>query len=327
MGVRIGLISDIHVDLNRIQGEEVVTSLLARESRKRMLDILIVAGDVSSDYAVTLKTIAALEAESGARVLFVPGNHDIWNENYPGRKAWDSYEALLEHSGNLARGAVALGNGWTAVGDLGWYDFSYGDPSFSRADFERMKYESRTWQDKIKSIWDRPTLDMHRLFMERLEARLAKVANAGTVNKSANANEFNMSHNVDVKSTAANVMQDADKTAILEAGTAKPNIIFVTHVVQIREFTVQNPGPQWKYFNAFLGSPEYGDLALRYGAKLAVCGHVHYRRQVIKGETRFVCPCLGYVTEWPAPANPEKQITETLHVFELEKEDAIPMPL
>ncbi|MDX9827046.1 MAG: metallophosphoesterase [Spirochaetia bacterium] len=327
MGVRIGLISDIHVDLNRIEGEEVVTGLLARESARRKLDILLVAGDISSDYALTLKTIRALEDASGVRLLFVPGNHDIWNENYPGRKAWDSYKALLEHPGNLARGAVSLPGGWTIVGDLGWYDFAYGDSSFSQAEFQKMKHGGRTWQDKIKSIWDRPTLDMHRLFMERLESRLEE---------SANANKFNMSHNVNYGSAAANanfiaaaanVTQTADNAASLGDGATEQKILFVTHVVQIREFTVQNPGSQWKYFNAFLGSPEYGELAQRYGAKMAVCGHVHYRRQVIKGETRFVCPCLGYVTEWPAPADPEQQIAETLQVFEFGAQDATPLSL
>jgi putative phosphoesterase len=297
VGVRIGLISDIHVDLNRIRGEEVVTGLLASEASRRGLDVLLLAGDISSDYALSLKTIEALETKSGARVLFVPGNHDIWNEHYPGRKAWESYEALLEHPGNLGRGNAELGPDWIAAGDLGWYDFSYGDPSFSRADFERMNHGGRTWQDKIKSIWDRPTLDMHRLFLQRLEARLAKAAGAGINAASADAID----------------------------GTGR-KIIFVTHVVQIPEFTVQNPGPQWKYFNAFLGSPDYGELALRHGAKLAICGHVHYRRQVMKGETRFVCPCLGYVTEWPAPADPEKQIAQALQVFELGPGQAVPIP-
>ncbi|MDD3981162.1 MAG: metallophosphoesterase, partial [Spirochaetales bacterium] len=292
MGVRIGLVSDIHVDLNRIQGEEVVTSLLARESRKRTLDILLVAGDISSDYALTLKTIAALETESGARVLFVPGNHDIWNENYPGRKAWDSYNALLEHPDNLGRGPVALPGDWTVVGDLGWYDFAYGDSSFTQAEFQKMKHGGRTWQDKIKSIWDRPTLDMHKLFMERLEARLQESANANDSIKSHNLMLDDNPSSANAIGIAANAMLDADKALSLGAGAAKQKIIFVTHVVQIREFTVQNPGPQWEYFNAFLGSPEYGELAQRYKAKLAVCGHVHYRRQVLKGGTRFVCPCL-----------------------------------
>jgi len=298
VGVRIGLISDIHVDLNRIKGEEVVTGLLARESMRRGLDILLVAGDISSDYVLTLKTISALEAESGARVLFVPGNHDIWNENYPGRKAWESYNALLEHPANLAPGPVSLGAGWTVVGDLGWYDFAYGDTSFSQAEFQKMKHGGRTWQDKIKSIWDRPTLDMHRLFMDRLEARLAEAT-------------------TNFVSAAADAMKDTGRTTGTGANATDQKIVFVTHVVQIREFSVQNPGPQWKYFNAFLGSPDYGELAQRYGAKLAVCGHVHYRRRLRKAGTEFVCPCLGYTTEWPAPADPEKQIAETLQVFEL----------
>ncbi len=302
MGVRIGLISDIHVDLNRIKGEEVITSLLAQESARRRLDVLLLAGDISSDYALSLKTLDTLETGSGARVLFVPGNHDIWNEHYPGRKAWESYDALLEHPGNLGRGTIALTGGWTLVGELGWYDFAYGDPSFGREDFERMNHGGRTWQDKIKSIWDRPTLEMHRLFMERLEARLEKAADGATA--------------------AADRASDRATDGAVGRG-ARRKLIFVTHVVQIREFTVQNPGPQWKYFNAFLGSPEYGELALRHGAKLAVCGHVHYRRQVLKGETRFVCPCLGYVTEWPAPADAEKQVAQALQVFELGEREAM----
>jgi putative phosphoesterase len=280
---RVGLISDIHVDLNRIKGEDLVTGLLARESARRNLDILLLAGDISSDYGLTLRTLARLEEESHVRVLFVPGNHDIWNEFHPETKAWDTYNALLDHPGNLARGPVMLDDEWAVVGDLGWYDFGYGDPSFSFEDFDRMKYGERTWQDKIKSIWDRGTLEMHRLFAERLEVNLSRMAAEGK------------------------------------------KILFATHVVQIPEFTVSPPGPMWKYFNAFLGSPEYGDLAQRYGAALSVCGHVHYRRRLIKGQTLFICPCLGYVMEWPAPADPEKEIAETMMVFDLDAKGASPV--
>ena len=304
--MRIGLISDIHVDLNRIGGEDLVTSLLAREAARRSLDILLVAGDISSDYALTLRTIDALEAQSGVRVLFVPGNHDIWNENYPGRTAWESYYALLEHPGNLARGAVSLGAGWTAVGDLGWYDFAYGDSSFSQADFQRMKFGERTWQDLVKSIWDRPTLDMHRHFMDRLEAQLGKTGGGAGCAGDAAAGTVNPG-------------------SVDHAAPACQKLLFVTHVVQIRDFTVQNPGAEWKYFNAFLGSPDYGDLARRCGAELAVCGHVHYRRQVHTGGTRFVCPCLGYTKEWPLPLDPARQIAETLQVFELGPQGAVPV--
>ena len=33
-------------------------------------------------------------------------------------------------------------------------------------------------------------------------------------------------------------------------------VILVTHVVQVPEFTVSPSNDTWKYFNAFLGSPE-----------------------------------------------------------------------
>lgn len=274
---RVGLISDIHVDLNAEGGEDRVTEALAAEARRRGLDILLVAGDLSGDYQLSLKTVDRLAAESGVQVLFVPGNHDIWNEKHPGLRARDTYGALFEHPANIARGPVFLDDGWAIVGDLGWYDFAFGDPSFSIADFERMNYMDRTWQDKIKSIWDHGTLDMHRIFMEKLESALDAVTGG--------------------------------------------KILLATHVVQVREFTVQDPGAMWKYFNAFLGSPEYGELAMERGVALSVCGHVHYRRRVRKGNTEFVCPCLGYKAEWSArdglPADSAREVAEALSVWEL----------
>lgn len=280
--MRIGFISDIHVDINRIGGEEIVTDLLAAESRRRKLDILLIAGDISSDYRLTLKTVDRLLAESGAKVYFIPGNHDIWNEQHPELKASDTYGALLAHPANIARGPVLLDGNWAIVGDLGWYDFAYGDPSFSFDDFDRMQYGERTWRDKIMSIWDRGTLDVHKMFVERLGRALDSVSGR--------------------------------------------KVIMATHVVQVPEFTVSPPDTMWKYFNAFLGSPEYGKLSQERGVAISVCGHVHYRKTARKGGTEFVCPCLGYTTEWAArdgqPADPAKEIAETLVIYELDGEGA-----
>lgn len=280
--MKIGLISDIHVDINMLRGEEVISGLLAAESRGRGLDLLLVAGDISSDYRLTLATLERLRADSGARVLFVPGNHDIWNERHPGLVAWDTYNALLGDPSNLARGPVFLENGWAIVGDLGWYDFSYGDPSFTRDDFARMQYGERTWQDKKYSLWDRGTLEVHAMFMERLAAALD-----------------------------------------LARGR---RLLLATHVVQVPEFTVSPAGRMWKYFNAFLGSPEYGELCQNRGVELAVCGHVHYRRRVRKGRTEFVCPCLGYTAEWGDSPDPAKEIAATLRVYELGPKGAEAVP-
>jgi len=277
--MRIGVISDLHVDLNEKDASrgEVVRSLSGAALR-RGVELLIVAGDLSNRCDTTLSTLAALEASSGLRVLFVPGNHDVWNEapTLPfGRdwRAWDSYRALEVFPGNLARGPADLPGGWSVVGDLGWYDYAFGHPRFSVEDFDRMRIGERLWQDKVNALWDRSAAEMHRHFRDKLERQLA------------------------------------ERTA--------GRLILVTHAVSHAAFTVQPPDRQWEYLNAFLGSPRYGELAVRHGAALAVCGHVHYRRRTVVEATRFVCSCLGYATEWADPGDIAGEVERSLAVLDL----------
>jgi len=120
--MRIGVISDLHVDLNEeASSQGAVVASLSAASARRGAELLIVAGDIANRYDTSLRTLAALEAASGLRVLFVPGNHDVWNEasTLPfgrGWGAWDSYRALEAFPGNLARGPVDLPGGWSVIG-------------------------------------------------------------------------------------------------------------------------------------------------------------------------------------------------------------------
>jgi putative phosphoesterase len=173
--MKIGVLSDIHVDIDH-RAPEAVTEALATVVVENGTDALIIAGDIANDYRTTLKTLSRLEARSGVRVLFVPGNHDIWNEHHPRLTAWDIYDALREFGGNLANGPQALAEGWVAIGDLGWYDYSFGGPEYSQAEFDRMQIDGRLWQDKVKAVWGRSTLDMHAFFYARIEDQLLRLA-------------------------------------------------------------------------------------------------------------------------------------------------------
>lgn len=257
--MRIGILSDIHVDLEHRDPQAVVEAL-ATVARENAVDALIIAGDVANDYRTTLLTLRTLEARTGARVIFVPGNHDIWNEHHPRMTAWDIYDALREFPGNLANGPQEIENGWVAVGDLGWYDYSFGGPEYTRAEFDRMQIGDRLWQDKVKAAWGRPTLEMHAFFYDRL---------AGQLNR------------CDGK-----------------------RVILVTHAVSILPFTVQPPDAAWNYLNAFLGSAQYGELAIRHAVPYAICGHVHYRREQVRQGTHFICQCLNYASQWVDNADP-----------------------
>jgi len=277
--MKIGILSDIHVDLNG--GEAVINGLLAAMLRQGV-ELMVIAGDVSSDYRVTLDSLEQLQERSGIRILFVPGNHDIWNEAHPDITAWQAYEELEHFPGNLTRGPQEISGGWTIIGDLGWYDYSFGGSQYSREDFDRMQFGERIWQDRIKAIWDRHTLEIHRTFYEKLETQL--------------------------KRTKVSRCSDSRHR----------KIILVTHVLPREEFTVQRPDPEWIYLNAFLGSPEYGELALDHGVRYSICGHVHYRKQVTVNGTRFICNCLGYSDEWMWSRDPAAEIDRAFQTLDLE---------
>lgn len=253
--MKIGILSDIHVDIN-YSDKDSVTPSICKYIKKYSLDMMIIAGDVASDYNLVLASLEEIEKQTNIPCLYVPGNHDIWTENYPEKTSWEIYELLKSFPRNLSNGPFEINKEWVVVGDLGWYDFSFGDSDkYSFEDFTKMKYEERIWQDSINAVWERSTLEMHRYFIDKLEKQL-------------------------------NQYRDR-------------NVIIVTHVLPVLDFTVQPPSPMWKYMNAFLGSSEYGELILKYpNIKYSISGHVHYRKQVKLNNTEFICNCLGYRSEW-----------------------------
>ena len=271
--VKIGILSDIHVDLEHDDPRRVLDPL-ADEILRRQVDLMIIAGDVANDYRLTLESLARIEHRSGVRCLFVPGNHDIWNEKHPDQDAWRIYEALKAFPGNLANGAVTLDNDWVVIGDLGWYDYSFGSRRYSEEEFDRMQIGSRLWQDKIKAIWQAPTLEMHRYFRAKLQKQL-------------------------------------------EAHRGR-DIILVTHVLPVRDFAVFDLGPMWEYLNAFLGSRQYGELALEFGVAYSISGHVHYRREVRHEGTTFICNCLNYLSQWQGNRDPAVEIARAFKAIEID---------
>ena len=49
-----------------------------QETRADNSDVLIVAGDVADDPEVLIDCLASLREAYGGGVVFVPGNHDLW---------------------------------------------------------------------------------------------------------------------------------------------------------------------------------------------------------------------------------------------------------
>ncbi|MBB6674944.1 metallophosphoesterase [Cohnella nanjingensis] len=172
--MKIGILSDLHVDKNNAPGQMSVQEALARSAREREAELLIVAGDVSDDHRVTLRVLEEIERKAGVPCLFVPGNHDLWNVARPDEDAWTAYEALLQFRHNLASAPYLLGDRWVVIGDAGWFDFSFGNADrYAEADFLQMELGGRMWKDKRYVRWDRSPADMARYFRDKLETQLA----------------------------------------------------------------------------------------------------------------------------------------------------------
>jgi Icc-related predicted phosphoesterase len=99
-------------------------------------------------------------------------------------------------------------------------------------------------------------------------------------------------------------------------GLRDKKIILVIHVLPIKEFTVQPPNRMWSYLNAFLGSAQYGKLALEYAVPYVICGHVHYRMQKRIDNSEFICNCLNYSDQW-IKSEPDHEVAEVLKVIDI----------
>ncbi len=173
---RIGVLSDIHVDINMYKGEDRVTEAICRVINERDLDIFIIAGDIASDYTLTKQVLEKIENTTHAECLFVPGNHDIWTEHHPDLTSWDIYNKLKEHPGNLSAGPFKISNDWVITGDIGWYDYKFGSSKYTVDDFNRMRFGERIWQDSIMARWDRSTIEMHSFFLEKIQNQINTVS-------------------------------------------------------------------------------------------------------------------------------------------------------
>ncbi|AEI43899.1 metallophosphoesterase [Paenibacillus mucilaginosus] len=170
--MKISVVSDLHIDTYPPSAAAGILDALCTVVQERSPGLLLIAGDLSSDYRLTLEALGEIERRTGLPCLMVPGNHDVWNRHVPQLGTWDIYNRLLDYLHNLARGPYRVNGEWVVIGDLGWYDFSLGDPRFTQEEFLRMEYGGRVWNDREFAPWDRPAPEMHRYFVEKLEAQL-----------------------------------------------------------------------------------------------------------------------------------------------------------
>ena len=120
--MKTAILSDIHVDINR---DYPVAEEFARFLKENHVHLAIVAGDVSERQQETLDTLNRIEQESGTKVLFVPGNHDLWGPEGDPDQVEAIYDRYCQDEHCLCGRDYVAGN-TVFIGDVGWYDYSFG---------------------------------------------------------------------------------------------------------------------------------------------------------------------------------------------------------
>lgn len=138
--MRLFALSDVHIDFE--VNAKWIASISAADYRD---DVLILAGDVAYTLRLLDWCLCTL-ATRFKKVLFVPGNHDLWvieeSREQTSMQKFEDVSAIVESSGASMQSFSE--RGIAVVPLLGWYDYSFGEPS------EELK---STWADFTACRW------------------------------------------------------------------------------------------------------------------------------------------------------------------------------
>lgn len=140
--MRIFAVSDIHVDYD--VNARWVADLSVADYQD---DVLILAGDVSDTLRLLEWCLGTLAARF-RKVLFVPGNHDLWvlreDHGKDSLQKFDAVRAAVESSGASMQPYRA--EGVSIIPLLSWYDYSFGEPTAELRSMW-MDYRACRWPD------------------------------------------------------------------------------------------------------------------------------------------------------------------------------------
>lgn len=98
-------------------------------------------------------------------------------------------------------------------------------------------------------------------------------------------------------------------------------LIYVSHMINHPNYAVPSRRFElWAFFNAYLGSVSLHDLIQSVRPEVAICGHVHHRRNFCDNGTHYICACLGYKKEWRYLSDKEHELESQIRASAVIKE-------
>ena len=173
--IKIGFISDLHIDRNVERPPEDYLKTLRSIVMKKKLNLLVIGGDISNHYTKTIRFVESLQKEAEIPIYFIPGNHDFWEGKDATKDTRGIYQLYKDHPQSLIESPVQLTKDYTLVGHTGWYNHAvYDKEKFTPTEIEEGKFRWTYWQDKLRMDWQMSDPEVSKIFSQRIEEDLKK---------------------------------------------------------------------------------------------------------------------------------------------------------
>lgn len=175
--MKIGVLSDIHIDINerKLARGQKFDLLLAELLYNNEIDLLLLAGDISSDYHESLTFLDQMKNHRTSKILFVPGNHDFWSIRNHETDTEKIYQTFCQREESPVGKPFLINDQFAIVGNPGWYDYGFGSKKFSVSDFENKKLDVGGWNDRLYVHWKHSDLEVSQQMLNEIENDISKV--------------------------------------------------------------------------------------------------------------------------------------------------------
>lgn len=263
--MRVLALSDLHLDYIRIRNglkldeERYIVKFLLEKLLNENIDIFVFAGDISAKLWEIELFFEVFKCFSGVKI-FLPGNHDLWKER--DIISSDKYYKLLPE---LCRGYdfYYLPHGPLHVDDLTFVGtVGWYDYSLGDSYYDKLVFE----KGEYRGIRWRETY-----------WKLISFVKDGRKLKNEEICDL--------------MIMELEKNITFIP--KNKNVVFITHFLPFEELLYMK-----NFFSAYLGSKKIGEIILRYGFEMVICGHEH--RNGIYGvkNIRVYKPTFGYLDNY-----------------------------
>lgn len=281
--MRIGFVSDLHIDFNR---QYDFTAVLEQLVYDKHLDELVLMGDSANGLQRNLAFYDWLAAALSVPFRTLIGNHDLYVDHPREKSVAEiqqtsraTYAKLDQLPTSLTRHPIETAH-WFITGINGWYDYTFAN-HFSEDKGPR-------YADNViaKHVWpDQMYINGNQISYRRDRNWVTRQI-------------FSWQHQIN------------------QLDLTNKQLLVISHMLPTKKLTRQMPIPLYDRFLYQLGSDRYRRVFEQNHVKLSLSGHSHMPNNVVENGIRYRNLSLGYDFQWQNPGDALGELERVMYVLE-----------